>query len=109
MENSTALGYNVEVYLSDNQIEGDIPGEWERFWNLTLDLSDNKIDSISVSKNDGFKDRWYVTEEVCKLLNVSRRTLQTMRDNKVIAYKKTGRKIYYKASNIEAYLESINE
>ncbi|PWD99356.1 hypothetical protein DDZ16_10110 [Marinilabilia rubra] len=30
------------------------------------------------------------------------------RDNKVIAYKKTGRKIYYKASEIEAYLESIN-
>ncbi len=59
-------------------------------------------------ENDGFKDRWYVTEDVCKLLNVSRRTLQTMRDNKIIAYKKTGRKIYYKASDIEAYLESIN-
>lgn len=74
-----------------------------------IDHLNDKIDNISVAKNDGFKDRWYVTEEVCKLLNVSRRTLQTMRDNKVIAFKKTGRKIYYKASEIEAYLESINE
>ncbi|MBS2100991.1 helix-turn-helix domain-containing protein [Carboxylicivirga linearis] len=73
-----------------------------------IDQINDKIDSISIEKNDGFKDRWYVTEEVCKLLNVSRRTLQTMRDNKVIAFKKTGRKIYYKASDIEAYLESIN-
>ncbi|WP_068473093.1 helix-turn-helix domain-containing protein [Saccharicrinis aurantiacus] len=73
-----------------------------------IDHLNDKIESISVSKNDGFKDRWYVTEEVCKLLNVSRRTLQNMRDNKVIAYKKTGRKIYYKASDIETYLESID-
>lgn len=72
-----------------------------------IDHLNDKIDSISVSKNDGFKDRWYVTDEVCKLLNVSKRTLQSMRDNKLIAYKKAGRKIYYKASDIEAYLNRI--
>jgi len=72
-----------------------------------IDKLNDKVDSLGVSKNDGFKDKWYVTEEVCKLLNVSRRTLQTMRDNKTLAFKKTGRKIYYKASDIEAYLEDI--
>ncbi|MCT4645790.1 MAG: helix-turn-helix domain-containing protein [Carboxylicivirga sp.] len=72
-----------------------------------IDHLSDKIDNINIAKNDGFKDRWYITEDVCKLLNVSRRTLQTMRDNKIIAYKKTGRKIYYKASEIESYLESI--
>ncbi len=73
-----------------------------------IDNLSEKVDSISLSSNDGFKDKWYVTEEVCKLLKVSRRTLQTMRDNKTISFKKSGRKIYYKASDIETYLENIN-
>ncbi len=72
-----------------------------------IDRLNDKIESISVLKNDGFKDRWYVTDEVCKLLNISRRTLQKMRDNKTISFKKSGRKIYYKASDIETYLEQI--
>ncbi len=45
---------------------------------------------------------------VCKLLNVSRRTLQNMRDNQTIKFRKAGRKIYYKARDIEEYLESIS-
>ena len=73
-----------------------------------LDHLNEKIDSINVAKNDGFKDKWYVTEEVCKLLNVSRRTLQNMRDNQTIKFRKAGRKIYYKARDIEEYLESIS-
>jgi len=73
-----------------------------------LDHLNEKIDSINVGKNDGFKDKWYVTEEVCKLLNVSRRTLQNMRDNQTIKFRKAGRKIYYKARDIEEYLESIS-
>ncbi|MBP8790150.1 MAG: helix-turn-helix domain-containing protein [Breznakibacter sp.] len=72
-----------------------------------IDKLNDKIEEIGLSKNDGFKDKWYVTEEVCKLLNVSRRTLQSMRDSKTLAFKKTGRKIYYKASDIETYLENI--
>lgn len=67
-----------------------------------------KLENLNLKSNDGFKDKWYVTEEVCKLLNVSKRTLQKMRDSKTIHFTKSGKKIYYKASEIEKYLEKLN-
>lgn len=72
-----------------------------------IDRISNKLDTLDLKSNDGFKDKWYVTEEVCKILNVSRRTLQNMRDKQTIKFKKTGKKIYYKASDIEEYLEKV--
>lgn len=88
------------VVIVDEQLFNKLLGK--------IDHLNDKIDSISVAKNDGFKDRWYVTEEVCKLLNVSKRTLQNMRNNQTIKFRKTGKKIYYKAFDIEQYLESIS-
>lgn len=72
-----------------------------------IDQLSDKLEKLSLKSNDGFKDKWYVTEEVCKLLNVSKRTLQKMRDSKTIRFTKSGKKIYYKASDLEQYLESI--
>jgi len=72
-----------------------------------IDQLSDKLEKLSLKSNDGFKDKWYVTEEVCKLLNVSKRTLQKIRDSSSIRFTKSGKKIYYKASDIEQYLESI--
>lgn len=72
-----------------------------------IDQLSDKLEQLSLKSNDGFKDKWYVTDEVCKLLNVSKRTLQKMRDSSAIRFTKSGKKIYYKASDIEQYLESL--
>lgn len=69
---------------------------------------DAKLDALNLKSNDGFKDKWYVTEEVCRLINVSKRTLQKMRDSRAISFTQSGKKIYYKASDIEKYLETLN-
>ncbi len=90
---------NKTVLVVDEQLFNKLLGK--------IDYLTDKVNSLSISSNDGFKDKWYVSDEVCKLLNVSKRTLQNMRDNNTLSFKKTGRKIYYKASDIEAYLEQI--
>lgn len=72
-----------------------------------IDKISEKLDNLNLKSNDGFKEKWYVTEEVCKILNISRRTLQNLRDSQTIKFRKTGKKIYYKASDIETYLERI--
>ena len=72
-----------------------------------IDQISTKLENLNLKSNDGFKEKWYVSEEVCKLLNVSKRTLQKMRDNKTIKFTKSGKKIYYKASEIEEYLETV--
>jgi excisionase family DNA binding protein len=66
-----------------------------------------KLEKLNLKSNDGFKEKWYVSDEVCRLLNVSKRTLQKMRDNNTLKFTKSGKKIYYKASDIEQYLETV--
>jgi hypothetical protein len=47
------------------------------------------------------KTEWLDNESVCKLLRISKRTLQSYRDNGTIPFSQIGHKCYYKASDIE--------
>ncbi len=59
---------------------------------------------LTLSKNE-YGNTWLPGKEVCKLLNVSSRTLQKYRDTGVIGFSQTNRKqIYYKASDVEELL-----
>jgi len=64
-----------------------------------------KIDLIMENTDTPFKERWINSESVCLGLDVSKRTLQTYRDNGTLAFSQVGSKIYYKASDVEAHLE----
>jgi excisionase family DNA binding protein len=50
--------------------------------------------------------KWLSSEEVCHLLMISKRTLQSYRDLGVLPFSQIGRKIYYKSSDIDDYLEA---
>lgn len=52
------------------------------------------------------KDEWLDNQEVCQLLKVSKRTLQTYRDNGTLAYSQIGYKCYYKKTDIEKLIET---
>lgn len=47
------------------------------------------------------KEKWLGNDDVCSLLQISKRTLQSYRDNGVLPYSKIGRKCYYRVSDIE--------
>lgn len=69
----------------------------------------NKLDEIltKVKEEKGkqpLSDTWLDNAQVCELLKISSRTLQTYRDEGIISFSQTGSKIYYKASDIEAHL-----
>ena len=49
-------------------------------------------------------DKWLDNCETCRLLNVSARTMQTYRDTGKLPYSQINNKIYYKASDVEAFL-----
>jgi predicted DNA-binding transcriptional regulator AlpA len=49
-------------------------------------------------------EQWLNNEAVCRLLQISRRTLQTFRDTGTIPYSKIGRKCYYRASDLEQFI-----
>jgi len=55
---------------------------------------------------DSFRKDWLSTEEVMEMLNVSRRTIQSYRDEGKIPYFQSGRKILYPREGIEDYLRA---
>lgn len=52
---------------------------------------------------------WLDNQDVCHILNVSKRTLQTYRDNGSLPFSQIDRKIYYKPKDVDAVLQaSVN-
>ena len=86
--------------------------------NLSL-ISEQKLDKIfqeigflreelkeqKVKNSRKLSETWLDNQDVKQLLKISPRTLQNLRDNKVIPYSKVGAKIYYKSVDIENYLK----
>lgn len=50
-------------------------------------------------------NKWLDNQDVCMVLNVSKRKLQYLRSSGQIAYFKLDNKIYYKEADIREYLE----
>lgn len=60
--------------------------------------------TIEKSKTDQMITKWLSSDEICRLLMISKRTLQTYRDRGILPFAQVSRKIYYKASDIDEYL-----
>ena len=52
---------------------------------------------------------WLDNQDVCQILNVCPRTLQTLRDNGTLAYSQIERKIYYKPEDVKRILPLVEE
>ena len=50
---------------------------------------------------------WLDNQDVCQMLNISPRTLQTLRDNGMLAYSQINRKVYYKPEDVESILHVV--
>ncbi len=80
--------------------------ESEAFKKLTDSIEEIKAKLSEKQKTTPLSDTWLDNQEVCKLLNISKRTLQAYRDNGKIPFSQQGSKIYYKASDIDEFLEN---
>ena len=66
----------------------------ERFKDFSRQVKDLCGDNQS-------KEKWFGNDDVCSLLQISKRTLQTYRDNGILPFSQIGRKLYYKVSDVE--------
>ena len=51
-------------------------------------------------------EQWLDNQEVCLMMNITKRTLQTYKDKGLLPYSKLNRKNYYKRSDVQALLEA---
>ncbi|MCT4317850.1 helix-turn-helix domain-containing protein [Elizabethkingia anophelis] len=52
------------------------------------------------------EEKWLDNQEVCLMMNITKRTLQTYKDKGLLPYSKLNRKNYYKRSDVLALLEA---
>src|SRR6218665_2297662 len=52
------------------------------------------------------EEKWLDNQEVCLMLNITKRSLQTYKDKGLLPYSRLNRKNYYKRSDVQALLEA---
>lgn len=52
------------------------------------------------------EELWLDNQEVCLIMNITKRTLQTYKDKGLLPYSRLNRKNYYKRSDVQALLEA---
>jgi len=67
------------------------------------DIEQKIMDSVKKGQNP-LSERWLDNQQLCQVLNISMRLLQSYRDKKLIPYSQIHHKIYYKASDVEKFL-----
>jgi len=70
-----------------------------------LQSLEEKFVQMKMEAETPLTERWLDNQDVMLLLKVSKRTLQTYRDENKVPYSQIGHKIYYKASDIEKFLK----
>ena len=68
-----------------------------------------QMKAIASRGNDKGLDDWLDNQDVCQMLNISPRALQTLRDNGTLAYSQINRKVYYKPEDVEGILHVVTE
>ena len=75
-----------------------------------LDELTYKIDQLKSKVNNLYvhsgvaPQKWIDNEQACQRLSVSIRTLQTLRDSRILPFTKMGGKVFYKPEDIEKML-----
>lgn len=59
--------------------------------------------------NDKKLGEWLGNQDVCQILNISPRTLQTLRDNGTLAFSQINHKVYYKPEDVKKILSVVED
>jgi len=98
----------MEVITIENQAFSKLLNNLENLTHEIRTLNQNSKPNENLTKPKeklASNDQWLDNEDVCKLLRVTKRTLQNYRDNFVLPYSQIGKKILYKASDVQKVLE----
>ena len=63
-----------------------------------------EVDSLARRCRDKRLEKWMDNRQVCEVLRISERTLQTLRSKRQITYTRIGRRFYYRPQEVERVL-----
>ena len=90
---------------------GFIVFEEEAFKYLDAQLENfvKRMDKIHKRSEDRAMNKWLDTQDVCQMLNICPRTVQTLRDNGTLAYTQINHKTYYKPEDVMAIVSKVED
>ena len=68
-----------------------------------------KVEAICNRNRDKSMTKWLDNQDVCMILNISKRSLQNYRDNGTLPYTQIGHKMFYRADDIERIVSVITQ
>lgn len=72
----------------------------------TVELICRKMQKLRSQYQSKQLDEWLDNQDVCLFLNISPRTLQTLRSNGTLSFTQIERKLYYKKKDVIQLLEN---
>jgi hypothetical protein len=72
-----------------------------------FDTFARKVDTLCRENGEKAMQEWLDNQDVCLLLGLSPRTLQTYRDNGTIPHTRIGNKMYYKADDLKRIIPLV--
>jgi hypothetical protein len=70
-----------------------------------IDHINDRLDNFTASKVPALNEEWLDIQQACFTLRISKRTLQSYRDEGILPFSQINGKIYFKASDIQKHLE----
>ena len=68
-----------------------------------------KVERLCREQEDLGEKEWLDSNDVCRLLCISPRTLQTLRDNGTLAFTKIGNRTYYRPDDVERVVGNVED
>lgn len=81
-----------------------------RTWELMMTRLESfaqRVETLCGARDDKALQKWLTNEDVCDILNISKRTLQTYRDSGKLSYSQIGYKIYYRPEDVEQLIQNL--
>jgi carbamoylphosphate synthase small subunit len=90
---------NMEIINIETQTFEAMMSRFERFA--------ERVEALCRSNGDKTLQQWLDNQDVCQMCNISKRTLQTLRDNGALPHTRIEHKMYYRPADIERLLPLI--
>ncbi|GAB6010050.1 helix-turn-helix domain-containing protein [Dysgonomonas reticulitermitis] len=69
-----------------------------------LEMFVGKVTALCERLGERKLKKWYDNQDVCRILNISPRTLQTLRTNGTLPYTQINRKIFYRPEDVDTLI-----
>lgn len=65
------------------------------------------VEMFCQQNSDKGMQKWLDNQEVCELLKISKRTLQTYREKGLMPFSQIGHKIFYRPQDVERVIDNL--